>query len=132
MKIIEAVIFYAIGMIFGANVTLADTASPDSSNSSPATTLPTITAPQAIGSHSVARFYPQKALLGDEQGQIEVAYTIGEDGTTTDLSVKKSSGFADLDNAALQAVRTWRYKPATQDGKPVAVHVNVDVRFAIR
>lgn len=46
-------------------------------------------------------------------------------------AVFKSSGFADLDNAALEAVGSWRYKPAMKDDKPIAVKLRVNVNFEL-
>jgi TonB family protein len=36
-----------------------------------------------------------------------------------------------LDEKALEAVRQWRFDPATQDGQPVAVLVNIEVNFRL-
>jgi TonB family protein len=36
-----------------------------------------------------------------------------------------------LDKQALSAVSTWRFEPATKDGKPVAVHLSTDVTFRL-
>jgi TonB family protein len=38
----------------------------------------------------------------------------------------------DLDESALETVKTWRFQPAMKDGKPVAVQLNVMVSFALR
>ena len=35
----------------------------------------------------------------------------------------------DLDREALKTVKKWTFKPATKDGKPVKVQVNVEVKF---
>jgi TonB family protein len=54
--------------------------------------------------------------------------TIGVDGKPQDLRVVRSGG-QDFDRPALEAVRKWRFKPATCDGLPVAVQINVEVTF---
>jgi len=48
-----------------------------------------------------------------------LSFTITLEGRTKDIVVAQSSGNADLDNAAIAAVRCFRYKPATKDGKPI-------------
>jgi len=37
----------------------------------------------------------------------------------------------DLDKQALAAVSTWKFEPATKDGKPVAVHLKAEVDFRL-
>jgi protein TonB len=36
-----------------------------------------------------------------------------------------------LDQKAVETVRDWRFAPATKDGKPVAVQVNIEVNFRL-
>jgi len=36
-----------------------------------------------------------------------------------------------LDEKAIEAVRQWKFKPATKDGHPVAVQVNIEVSFRL-
>jgi len=36
-----------------------------------------------------------------------------------------------LDEKAVEAVRSWRFDPATKDGKPVAVQIDVEVAFRL-
>jgi protein TonB len=36
-----------------------------------------------------------------------------------------------LDQKAMEAVSKWRFRPATKDGKPVPVMVNVEVHFRL-
>ena len=37
-----------------------------------------------------------------------------------------------LDREAIKAVKQWKFKPGTRNGKPVAVRVNVDVSFSYK
>jgi protein TonB len=37
-----------------------------------------------------------------------------------------------FDEAAIEAIRQWRYKPALQDGKPVDVYMTVVIDFTLR
>jgi protein TonB len=45
--------------------------------------------------------------------------------------VKQSSGHAVLDEAALAAVRAWRFEPATLNGAPVEAEAEVPIRFKL-
>jgi TonB family protein len=47
-----------------------------------------------------------------------------------DLKVTKNLD-EDLDKQALKAVSTWKFEPATKDGKPMAVHLPVEVTFRL-
>ena len=45
------------------------------------------------------------------------------------ITVASSSGYSSLDHAAKKAVQLWRFNPGTSDGKPVAMWVDVPIRF---
>ena len=64
--------------------------------------------------------YPSISMRMNEQGKVVLRVELGEDGRVAHLEVKSSSGYHRLDEAALNAVKTWRCKPATQNG--IAVH----------
>ncbi len=63
--------------------------------------------------------YPAHSLRLGEQGHVMLTVELDETGRVTGASVKNSSGFARLDQAALNAVKTWRCKPALQEGRAV-------------
>lgn len=52
-----------------------------------------------------------------------------EDGTVSDTRITGS--IPELDAAAAQAVRQWRFKPAQSKGQPVAVWVAVPIKFSL-
>lgn len=64
--------------------------------------------------------YPKAALAEKRVGKVTIAYHIGLDGKTTDSKVTESSGHADLDESARQAISKCRFTPAIKDGQPVA------------
>jgi TonB family protein len=72
---------------------------------------------------------PQHAIVCQENGDVKVALTIGPDGRVPDAFIAQSTGFADLDAAALIQVRQWRYMPATKDGDPTTVRITVTLRL---
>lgn len=55
-----------------------------------------------------------------ESGQVWIDVQVGADGVVRDVRITKSSGSSTLDQAALDTVRRWRFKPATVDGTPVS------------
>ena len=61
-----------------------------------------------------------------------MGFVVASDGSVEDPSVVRSSGFPDLDRAATQGVRNWRYHPATQGGKPIPVRTEAEVKWAVQ
>jgi len=51
------------------------------------------------------------------------------DGTVSDIRVATTAGARDLDDAAVAAIREWRFQPAVLKGAPIAVFHNVTVTF---
>jgi protein TonB len=76
--------------------------------------------------------YPSVSRIREEQGVVQVRVTISPYGTVGDVSVEKSSGYARLDEAALKAVREWRFAPAMRGELAVVGSVIVPVRFELR
>lgn len=73
--------------------------------------------------------YPQDAFVKKVQGTVMVRILIGPDGRVQAARIAKSIPL--LDDAALAAVRQWRFAPARHHGQPVAVYADAPVRFAI-
>ena len=55
----------------------------------------------------------------------------GQDGRIGVVRVKRSSGYASLDNSALEAVRAWRFEPARRMGAAVDAWVEIPIRFKL-
>lgn len=70
--------------------------------------------------------YPAEAA--GRAGQVEVAVVIGPDGTVTGARVVSSTDPV-FDTASVSAVRVLRFTPASLDGRPVAVGVNLPIRW---
>jgi protein TonB len=68
-----------------------------------------------------SRYYPAIAIRLNHEGNTVVTVHIGADGAVTNAEVSQSSGFSDLDQAAVQCVTAqWHFSPATENGAPVA------------
>ena len=74
--------------------------------------------------------YPTIARLSRIPGTVTVQAVIGRDGNVEDAEIVSSSNRLS-DEAALEAVRQWRYAPATLNGRPVRVTFRVHVEFTL-
>ncbi len=92
-----------------------------------------ITAPRTEGrAHECESQYPPLSRRLSEQGIVTMKFSVMTDGTVAGPRVVKSSGFQRLDEAAVQCVSRWRYHPATQGGKPIAVSLEANVRYQLK
>lgn len=73
--------------------------------------------------------YPQEALRMGAGGTVRITVTVAADGSVERQALADSSGNRYLDRAALEAVRRWRFQPATRNGQPVAAEVSVPIVF---
>lgn len=87
-----------------------------------------VRAPQKV--HDAAPVYPAIAIAARVQGVVIIQATIGVDGQVIDATVLRSIPL--LDQAALEAVRQWRYTATRLNGVPVAVVMTVTVNFTLR
>ena len=65
------------------------------------------------------------------QGVVTLRVEVLPDGTGGQVLLHQSSGSELLDDAAITTVRTWRFQPATENGKPVTQWVNVPITFRL-
>lgn len=77
--------------------------------------------------HRVEPVYPRMAVIINLQGEVRLHAIIAKDGTIQSLSI--SSGHPMLAQAALDAVRQWRYRPYLLNGEPVEVETFITVNF---
>ncbi len=77
----------------------------------------------------VVPVYPLFALAARVQGTVIIEATIGADGQVVDARVLRSVPL--LDQAALDAVRQWEYRPTLLNGVPVPVIMTVTVTFTL-
>jgi D-alanyl-D-alanine endopeptidase (penicillin-binding protein 7) len=69
--------------------------------------------------------YPKADIAAEHQGTVTLGFTLDERGTVLDAFVRKSSGYASLDEAARVALAMCSFRPALEDGVPVRTSVPV-------
>lgn len=72
--------------------------------------------------------YSPEARAAHFEGTVKLWAVIGPDGVPREIRVARALGMG-LDEKAIEAVRTWRFQPATQDGHAVPVMMEVEVSF---
>src|SRR5690348_14810070 len=71
--------------------------------------------------------YPATAIPNQESGAVVVYATVSADGTVRKVALQQSSGFADLDTAAINAVKGWKFVPAMDGGEAVEGTTSVQI-----
>ena len=79
--------------------------------------------------HDVAPQYPPEAGRARIEGTVVLLALIGTDGSVKDLRLE--SGLPMLAQAAIDAVKQWRYKPYMIDGEPVEVDSRITINFTL-
>lgn len=87
---------------------------------------PNMTPPRAV--YRVEPHYPGEARVARVAGVVILETVIDENGTVGDVRVLKPLPYG-LDRAAMEAVKQWRFEPATLEGKPVPVLFNITFSF---
>ena len=77
--------------------------------------------------HDVAPQYPPEAGRERIEGTVVLLAVIGKDGTVQDVRVQ--SGLSVLAQAAIEAVKQWRYRPYLLNGEPVDVDSQITINF---
>jgi TonB family protein len=71
--------------------------------------------------------YPTEALQKNEQGRVTLHATISKDGTLQNVRLIGEPSM--LSDAALRAVKTWRYRPHIENGVPVDAETQIIIDF---
>jgi protein TonB len=75
--------------------------------------------------------YPKAALMNEEQGVVSMKFLVSADGKVLESKLDKTSGFKNLDKAAMSAVSACKFKPGTKDGKPDTTWTKVDYNWTL-
>jgi protein TonB len=102
-----------------------------------AAVAPAKAAPALIEARPSARgnrppYYPEMARRNGLQGLAMVRVSVTAEGRAASVSLARSSGHGTLDQAALAAVRKWKFSPRMVRGNAVACTVEVPVNFSLR
>jgi protein TonB len=73
--------------------------------------------------------YPLQSKRLRESGQVTLRVLIESNGRPSRIEVHATSGYQRLDDAAVAAMRTARFKPYMENGQPLAVWVQTPIRF---
>ena len=96
---------------------------------------PEATAPAPIQleyRHAPAPAYPRRALQQRLAGTVLLRVLVGTDGYPLEVTVARSSGHRELDDAArVQVLKRWSFRPASGNGQPVQAIGLVPIEFAL-
>lgn len=85
-----------------------------------------------LGGYQVKPRYPEAARRAGAQGVTTLRVRVLETGRVGEVLIASSAGFRDLDLAAVDAVKKWRFEPARRGREAVPVWVMLPVKFELR
>ena len=89
-----------------------------------------LTDPRAL--NKIVPVYPRSARRRGREGVVMLEIAVSELGTVDEVAIIEGSGYKDLDSAAISAVRTARFEPATEDGNQVSGRLRLTFEFKLR
>lgn len=107
------------------------TAKPQPSTAAPAPRQARIDAPPRPR-RTIRPDYPRGARARGEQGHVVLEIRVAADGTVSEVTVAVSSGFTELDAAAVKAARAARFTPAESEGRAVSATARLTLEFKLR
>ncbi|HEX3397474.1 MAG TPA: energy transducer TonB [Steroidobacteraceae bacterium] len=75
--------------------------------------------------------YPTRALQSGIEGWVEIAYTVGPDGTVSNVKILNATPPRTFESSATKAVSHLRYQPVIQGGKAIAVGTQVRIVYRV-
>lgn len=85
--------------------------------------------PVPLSGQSPPPRYPTEALRRGESGTVLVRVEVDANGMPGGVALVQRSGSRDLDRAAMEAVRKWRFMPAQRDGQAIAASLVIPIDF---
>lgn len=76
--------------------------------------------------------YAKESFLAGEEGVVDLRILVRNDGSVGEVQIVNSSGSAKLDQSAQNAVRDWRYVPATVNGAAVDTWIRANIVWALQ
>jgi TonB family protein len=74
--------------------------------------------------------YPEQARKRGVEGWVELAFTVTTNGTVEDIEVRNASPAMVFEDAAIRALRGWRFEPVERNGERVAQRAMLRLKFA--
>ena len=87
--------------------------------------------PASFDAKSCKADYPKAALMNEEQGVVSMMFLVSAEGRVLESKLEKTSGFKNLDKAAMAAVTNCKFKPGSKDGKPDSTWTKVDYAWSL-
>ena len=106
--------------------------SSETSDATPAADERAAVVSDPIALNRIVPVYPRVARRRGHEGVVTVAISVAEDGVVAQSEVVSSSGYKELDEAALSAVRSARFAPATSDGVSVRGELRLTFDFRLK
>lgn len=75
--------------------------------------------------------YPPQAVREHHTGKVILKVLIATDGSPKEVTVEKSSGYRELDQAAIAAAKTWMFNPGSKGGQPYEGYALIPVDFTL-
>lgn len=76
--------------------------------------------------------YPYRARQREIEGRVELEFVVSGDGHVREARVVNAQPEGVFEDAALRAVRRWRFAPGRRNGEAVPVRVRVNLRFELK
>ena len=86
---------------------------------------------RAVALEKSAPVYPQEARAEGVEADVALQIVVDATGRVSDARVVRRAGYG-FDDAALTAMRAYRFSPAQKDGHPVRVRMSWSVSFRLR
>jgi len=75
--------------------------------------------------------YPKDAEKKGIEGTVDLRILVTEKGTVDEVEIAQSSGHRSMDQAAVNAAKRTRFRPAIKNGQRVAMWINYPIQFAL-
>jgi TonB family protein len=89
-----------------------------------------VSAASLIRTRTVNPVYPESARKRGIEGWVELAFTVQPNGTVDEVEVRNASPAEVFDDAALRAIRQWRFEPVVRNGEKVQQRAMVRLKFS--
>lgn len=117
---------------FDTKPTPSNSTAPIAPTPAPASVKTGVSIPASYAASNRKPPYPRLSRQNEEQGTVELRILVKADGNAGAVEIASSSGYPLLDESARSTVQTWRFNPATVDGKAVTEWYRVSIPFKLQ